>query len=87
MNLNSLSYKNININEILISFSLRKLLMFCKDKIFQILKFLFLEKKILVYSQISNNVCSFILSLISLIPGCSIFNIKEGNSIKNFIVK
>ena len=86
-NLDALSYKNININEILISFSLRKLLMFTKDKIFPILKLLLLEKKIVLYSQKSNNVCSFILSLISLIPGSTIFNISEGNSIKNFKVK
>ena len=39
--------------------------MFCKEKIFALIKLVLLEKKIIVYSHVSNNVCSFILSLIS----------------------
>lgn len=50
----------INVNEILASFSLRKLLSLTNEKIFSIMKLIMLEKKILVYSHISNNVCSFI---------------------------
>lgn len=85
-NYESISFKNININEIFMSFSLRKLFMFCKDKLFTILKLLLLEKKIVVYSHISNNICSFILSLVSLIPGNSLFNLNIGTSEKNFLV-
>jgi hypothetical protein len=85
-NYESLSFKNININEILMSFSLRKLFMFCKDKLFTLLKLMMLEKRIVVYSHVSNKICSFILSLISLIPGCSLFNLNMGSSIKNFTV-
>lgn len=83
-NYESISFKNININEIFMSFSLRKLFMFSKEKIFTILKMILLEKKIIVYSHISNNVCSFILSLVSLIPGNTLFNLNIGNSVKNF---
>lgn len=85
-NYESISFKNLNINEIFMSFSLRKLVMFCKDKLFTLLKLILLEKKIVVYSHVSNNVCSFILSLISLIPGNSLFNLNMGSSIKNFKV-
>jgi hypothetical protein len=85
--LDSLCYKNININEIFINFSTRKLLYFCKDKIFSILKFMFLEKKILIYSQTSNHVCAFILALLSLLPGSWIFNMGEIESIKAYKVK
>jgi hypothetical protein len=85
-NYESISFKNINLNEIMMVFSLRKLFMFCKEKLFSILNLLMLEKKIVVYSHISSNVSSFILSLISLIPGGSLFNLDVGNSIKNFNV-
>jgi hypothetical protein len=85
-NYESISFKNINISEIFMSFSLRKLFMFSKEKIFAIIKMIMLEKKVVVYSHVSNNVCSFILSLISLIPGNSLFNLTLGNSIQNFKV-
>ena len=86
-NYKSISFKNLNISEIFMSFSLRKLFMFCKEKIFALIKLILLEKKIIVYSHISNNVCSFILSLISLIPGNSLFNLTIGSSIKKFNVR
>jgi hypothetical protein len=86
-NYESISFKNLNINEIFMSFSLRKLFMFCKEKIFAILKLILLEKKIIVYSHKSNNVCSFILSIISLIPGNILFNLNLGSSVKNFNVR
>ena len=63
-NYESISFKNLNINEIFMSFSLRKLFMFCKEKIFAILKLILLENKIIVYSNKSNNVCSFIISIV-----------------------
>jgi hypothetical protein len=85
-NYESISFKNLNINEIFMSFSLRKLFMFCKEKLFAILKLILLEKKIIVYSHVSNNVCSFILSIISLIPGNTLFNLNLGNSVRNFNV-
>jgi hypothetical protein len=86
-NYEAISFKNININEIFMSFSLRKLFMFCKEKIFTLVKLIMLEKRIVVYSHVSNKICSFILSLVSLIPGCSLFNLNIGNSVKNFMVK
>ena len=67
--------KSINVNEILASFSLKKLLSLTKDKIFSLIKLIMLEKKILVYSHISNNVCSFIFSFLSLFPGNAFFNL------------
>jgi hypothetical protein len=84
-NYEAISFKNININEIFMSFSLRKLFMFCKEKIFTLLKLIMLEKRIVVYSHVSNKICSFILSLVSLIPGNSLFNLNIGSSVKNFM--
>ena len=66
---------SINVNEILASFSLKKLLSLTKEKIFSIIKLIMLEKKILVYSHISNNVCSFIFSFLSLFPCNAFFNL------------
>ena len=65
----------INVNEILASFSLKKLLSLTNEKIFTIMKLIMLEKKILVYSHISNNVCSFIFSFLSLFPCNAFFNL------------
>ena len=65
----------INVNEILASFSLKKLLSLTGDKVFSIMKLIMLEKKILVYSHISNNVCSFIFSFLSLFPCNAFFNL------------
>ena len=71
-----ISSKNtINVNEIMASFSLKKLLSLTNDKIFSIMKLIMLEKKILVYSHISNNVCSFIFSFLSLFPCNAFFNL------------
>ena len=71
-----ISPKNtINVNEIMASFSLKKLLSLTNEKIFSIIKLIMLEKKILVYSHISNNVCSFIFSFLSLFPCNAFFNL------------
>ena len=67
--------KSINVSEILASFSLKKLLSLTGEKIFSIMKLIMLEKKILVYSHISNNVCSFIFSFLSLFPCNAFFNL------------
>ena len=73
-------YKNLNVNEITENFSIKKLLFLLKDKIFEIIKLLLLEKKILIFSHISHNVCSFIFSLLSLFPGNSFFNLDKNYS-------
>ena len=67
--------RTVNVNEILASFSLKKLLSLTNEKIFSIMKLIMLEKKILVYSHISNNVCSFIFSFLSLFPCNAFFNL------------
>ena len=67
--------RSINVNEILASFSLKKLLSLTGEKIFSIIKLIMLEKKVLVYSHISNNVCSFIFSFLSLFPCNAFFNL------------
>ena len=72
---------NYNVSEMTFIFATRKLLCFTKEKIFMILKMILLGKKILVFSTISGNVCSFIYNLISLIPGQILFNFKNSKSI------
>ena len=76
---------NYNISEMNFIFATRKLLCFTKEKIFMILKMILLEKKILVFSTTSGNVCSFIYNLISLIPGQILFNFKKSISIMNYL--
>ena len=70
----------IKVDEILENFSLKRLIYFTKDKIFSIIKLIMLEKKILVYSHISNNICSFIFSFLSLFPGGAFFNLNNEGS-------
>lgn len=84
-NYSNLSLSSLNINEVLISFSLKKLFFLCEEKIFTLMKLLMLEKKIAVYSHISSNVCSFIFSLLSLFPGNSFFNLNYGDNINNYL--
>ena len=80
-----ISAKNtINVNEIMASFSLKKLLSLTNDKIFSIMKLIMLEKKILVYSHISNNVCSFIFSFLSLFPCNAFFNLDYNSTGSKF---
>ena len=80
-----ISSKNtINVNEIMASFSLKKLLSLTNDKIFSIIKLIMLEKKILVYSHISNNVCSFIFSFLSLFPCNAFFNLDYNSTGSKF---
>ena len=74
----------IKVDEILESFSLKRLIYFTKDKIFSLIKLIMLEKKILVYSHISNNICSFIFSFLSLFPGGAFFNLNNEGRAKNF---
>ena len=75
---------SINVNEIMASFSLKKLLSLTKEKIFSIIKLIMLERKILVYSHISNNVCSFIFSFLSLFPCNAFFNLDYNSSGSKF---
>ena len=79
-------FKSINILEILDSFSLKRLIFITKEKIFELIKLVMLEKNILVYSHLSHNVCSFIFSLLSIFPCNAFFNLDfefEGNA-KNY---
>ena len=80
-----ISSKNtINVNEIMASFSLKKLLSLLNEKVFSIIKLIMLEKKILVYSHISNNVCSFIFSFLSLFPCNAFFNLDYNSTGSKF---
>ena len=72
----------INVGEILESFSLKRLIYFTRDKIFSLIKLIMLEKKILVYSHISNNICSFMFSFLSLFPGGSFFSLDNKGRMK-----
>ena len=74
----------IKIDEILENFSLKRLIYFTRDKIFTLIKLIMLEKKILVFSHISNNICSFIFSFLSLFPGGAFFNLNSEGRTKNF---
>ena len=74
----------IKIEEILASFSLKRLLVFTKEKIFDLIKLIMLEKKILVFSHISNNICSFIFSFLSIFPGGAFFNLNNEGRTKAF---
>ena len=74
----------IKIDEILENFSLKRLIYFTRDKIFILIKLILLEKKILVFSHISNNICSFIFSFLSLFPGGAFFNMNNEGRAKCF---
>ena len=86
LNYDIVRFKSINILEILDSFSLKRLFFFTKDKIFELIKLVMLEKNILVYSHISHNVCSFIFSLLSIFPCNAFFNLdfEFENNTKNY---
>ena len=72
----------VNVGEILVSFSLKRLIYFTRDKIFSLIKLLMLEKKILVYSHVSNNICSFMFSFLSLFPGGAFFSLDNKGRMK-----
>ena len=76
---------NFRLDEMNFVFASRKLLCFTKEKIFLILKMILLEKRILIFSNISENVCSFLYNLLVLNPGQILFNLKNGNDIKNYL--
>ena len=76
---------NFRVDEMNFVFASRKLICFTKEKIFLILKMILLQKKILIFSNISGNVCSFLYNLIALFPGQILFNLKSGKDIKNYL--
>ena len=76
---------NFRLDEMNFVFATRKLLCFTKEKIFLIIKMILLEKKILIFSNISGNVCSFLYNILVLFPGQILFNLKNGNDIKNYL--
>ena len=76
--------EHINVGEILESFSLKRLIYFTRDKIFSLIKLIMLEKKILIYSHISNNICSFMFSFLSLFPGGAFFNLDNKGKMKSY---
>ena len=74
----------VKVSEILESFSLKRLIYFTRDKIFSLIKLIMLEKKILVYSHISNNICSFMFSFLSLFPGGAFFSMDSKGRPKTY---
>ena len=81
----SLNYMSkVKVSEILESFSLKRLIYFTRDKIFSLIKLIMLEKKILVYSHISNNICSFMFSFLSLFPGGAFFSMDNKGRPKTY---
>ena len=76
--------QDINVGEILESFSLKRLIYFTRDKIFSLIKLIMLEKKILIYSHISNNICSFMFSFLSIFPGGAFFNLDNKGKMKSY---
>ena len=74
----------IKIDEILENFSLKRLIYFTINKIFILIKLILLEKKILVFTYLSNNICSFIFSFLSLFPGGAFFNMNNEGRAKCF---
>ena len=74
----------IQVSEILESFSLKRLIYFLKSKIFVLIKLILLEKRILIYSHVSNNVCTFIFSFLSLFPGGVFFSLDNEGRAKSY---
>ncbi|XP_074601660.1 late secretory pathway protein AVL9 homolog isoform X2 [Brevipalpus obovatus] len=69
-NLNSLLTKdNLNSSEVFLGLSPRDLLITFQHKILVLFKLLLLEKKVLFYKSPVKDLCSIILTLVSLIPG------------------
>lgn len=69
------SYCQISDYQLVKSFNLHSVLLFCKEKIFALIKLILLEKRIIVYSKVPGDVCGFIFSLLSCcIPGSTLFN-------------
>jgi len=64
----NLSDSTINSNELLAGVCVKKLIFFLKEKAMILWKALFLEKKILIYSQNPSACSTFIHSLLALFP-------------------
>lgn len=77
-------FSSVKVNEIMASFSLKNLFVLAKEKVFELMKLLMLEKRILVFSNISHKVCSFVFSLVSLFPGNGFFTCNYGEDMKNY---
>ena len=74
-------YNNVEISEIYEGLSLCNVISFTKEKIFELIKLLLLEKNILVFSSLACNVCSFIFSLLSIFPGGVLFDMTYGKKV------
>ena len=74
-------YNTVEISEIYEGLSLCNLMGFSREKIFELMKLLLLEKNILVFSSLACNVCSFIFSLLSLFPGGALFDMTYGKKV------
>ena len=83
-NFQTMQCSNLNINEIYLTFSLRKLVSFSKEKIWILIKLILLEKKILIFGHSSGDVCNFIFTLIGLFPGNLLFGFNEGSKIQRY---
>lgn len=71
----TLTDSSIDVYQLSVSFNTLPVVQFCKERIFEVIKLLLLEKRIVVYAQIPGHVCGFIFALISLCnPGGTLFN-------------
>lgn len=66
---------NLDLAEVLVGTNLRGLFLLLKDRVFQLIKALLLEKRIIVFSLTPSVVSTFLLSLLALLPGALYFNL------------
>jgi hypothetical protein len=67
--------------------SLTKLVEYLKGTLLTLVKMILMESKIIVYSQQSAKVTTFVLSLLGLFPGCNNFNYQGSTSLESYMVK
>lgn len=77
--------KKIKYSDFYTGFDMKRMVIYMKQNLLTLLKLILLEGKIMVYSQKASKVCTFVLTLFSLLPGGMNFDFQENNKIKKVI--
>ena len=79
---NQIANRHVKYTEFYHGFDLKRIVIFMKQNILTVLKLMLMEGKVMVYSQKASKVCTFVLTLISLLPSTMNFNYEDSDRVQ-----
>lgn len=82
---NKLSSEGLSYSDFISNIDIKEVTGFLGSNLFSLMKLIMLEKKIIVFSEKASLVSQFIIGILTLFPGCTLFCHQEGSQIKDYL--